>query len=1591
MEILPGSPYPLGATWDGAGVNFALFSEHAQRIELCLFDGTAGSTERARIPITEHHDFVWHVYLPEVRPGQRYGYRVHGPYAPSEGHRFNPAKLLLDPYARAIDGTIQWSDGLFGYRIGDPRGDRSRDDRDSARAIPKSVVVDPAFDWEGDQAPRIPWRDSVIYEVHVRGFTINHGGLPRKLRGTYAGLAHPAALDHLRSLGINAVELLPVHQFVADRHLVERGLTNYWGYNSIGFFTPDVRYSSSGALGQQVTEFKSMVRALHRAGIEVILDVVYNHTGEGNQLGPTLCFRGIDNAAYYRLSPDDRRYYVDYTGTGNTLNMTHPRTLQLIMDSLRFWVLEMHVDGFRFDLASTLARELHDVDRLGAFFDIIQQDPVLSQVKLIAEPWDLGEGGYQVGNFPPLWSEWNGKFRDSVRDFWRGADQTLADFASRFTGSSDLYESSGRRPRASVNFVTAHDGFTLRDLVTYDEKHNEANGEANRDGSDDDRSWNCGVEGPTDDPAIVALRGRQQRNFLATLLLSQGVPMILGGDELGRTQQGNNNAYCQDNELSWFDWSRVDEPLLAFTRRLIGLRAGHPVFHRPGWFQGRPIRGSAVTDIAWFRPDGDEMSDEDWSVGFAKSLGVFLNGDAIPGTDERGERILDDSFYLLLNAHDEALEFCLPRRPWSRRWVKVLDTAEPLTEVRGPYYEGGDTVRAEARSLVLLQRTEIEPRATYRLQLGERFTFTDAAAIADYLEALGVSHVYSSPYLQTAHGAAHGYAVVDPSRVDRDLGGDEGHRAMSDALGRHGLGQLLDIVPNHMAITGPENPWWWDVLAHGQASRYARYFDVDWEAPEARLRNKVILPVLGDHYGRVLEAHELRLEREGARFTVRYLERVFPVSPRSLEGPLSAAARRTGSDELAFVALSLGRLPDSESTDRASVTRRHQEWEVLRRLLERILTADEALAATVDVVVAETNADPDALDELLERQNYRLVFWRAAARDLGYRRFFDIDSLVGLRMEDEQVFRDTHALVLGWLGDGVIDGLRIDHPDGLRDPAGYLRRLREARASAWIVVEKILQREESLRDSWPVDGTTGYDFLGRVGGLFVDPAGERPLTELWSGFTGLSADYPAMVRDAKLEVLGDVLGGDVNRLAALLVDVCERHRRHRDHTRHELHEALLEVVAGFPVYRTYVQAEVGEVAVEDARAISTAIDAAKASRPDIDPDLLDFLRDLLLLRVRGELETEFVMRIQQLTGPAMAKGVEDTVFYRFDRFVALNEVGGDPSRFGTSVDEFHRASAETLRAWPRTLLATSTHDTKRSEDVRARLALLSEVPARWASAVRRWAALNERHRTGELPDRNIEYLLYQTLVGAWPISPERVVGYLEKAAREAKVHTSWNRPDLAYEAAVRRFAEGALGDPGFHADLERFVAPLVAPGRVNALAQTLLKLTAPGIPDLYQGTELWDLSLVDPDNRRPVDFERRRQLLRQLDGGASPERILRHAEEGLPKLWVVRQALSVRRRWPQAFGPQAGYSPLVADGSAADHVVAYLRGERAITVVPRLGLRLRRRWGDTALDVPAGGWRNVLTDEVLEGGRIPLRQLLARFPVALLAREDPPG
>lgn len=708
LETWPGKPYPLGTKYDWKGVNFALFSENAWGVELCLYDSEGSETHRIKVVERTHNN--WHVYIPGLKPGQLYGYRVHGPYDPENGSRFNPKKLLIDPYAKALDGLGEWNNTLFGYEIGNKLGDLSFSETDSAPFMPKSVVIDDSFDWEVDQQLKIPLNQTIIYELHVKGFTQQFSRIPEELRGTYAGLAHPETIKYLKRLGVNAVELMPVHQFINDRHLVDNGLTNYWGYNSINFFAPHPTYSASGWKdGQQVIEFKNMVKELHKAGIEVIIDVVYNHTGEGNECGPTLSFRGIDNYSYYRLVADNNRHYMDYTGTGNTLNSVHPTILRLIMDSLRYWVNEMHVDGFRFDLATVLAREFSDVDKWGSFFDVLHQDPVLSQVKLIAEPWDIGENGYQVGNFPAGWLEWNGRYRDCMRDFWRGEDETLPEFASRITGSSDLYSDDWRRPVASINFITAHDGFTLRDLVSYNQKHNDANKENNNDGEDHNRSWNCGVEGETDDKEITGLRKKQVRNFLTTMFLSQGIPMLVAGDEAWRTQKGNNNAYCHDNELTWLDWENQDEELIEFTSRLIHLRLTHPVFCRFKWFKAEPLKGKSIKDIEWFLPEGNKMSEEHWNTSDAKSLGVFLSGEGLNARDEKGIKITDDSFYLIFNASHEKVKFNIPEKEYGSPWIRVIDTHEGFFSADEEiFFITGDTLEVEGRSVVLLMHKHVK-------------------------------------------------------------------------------------------------------------------------------------------------------------------------------------------------------------------------------------------------------------------------------------------------------------------------------------------------------------------------------------------------------------------------------------------------------------------------------------------------------------------------------------------------------------------------------------------------------------------------------------------------------------------------------------------------------------------------------------------------------------------------------------------------------------------------------------------------------------------------------------------------------------------
>ena len=876
--------------------------------------------------------------------------------------------------------------------------------------------------------------------------------------------------------------------------------------------------------------------------------------------------------------------------------------------------------------------------------------------------------------------------------------------------------------------------------------------------------------------------------------------------------------------------------------------------------------------------------------------------------------------------------------------------------------------------------------ATYRLQLRPEFDFDSAIEIIDYLRELGISHVYCSPYLQAAPSSTHGYDIVDYQQVNQELGGEEGRKRFVGKLAESGLGQLLDIVPNHMAITGHYNRWWWDTLENGEASRYAPYFDIEWNAPEERLRHKILLPVLGDHYGRVLAKGEINLARQEGRFIVRYHEHTFPVAAESIAGLLAKAAAAEGSSRLSFLADSLARLQRNAAEGWEGLLLHDRDKEILNDLLAFLCTEQPNIARRIDQVVEETNKDADELDALLSKQNYRLSRWRTAETELVYRRFFDINTLVGIRTERDRVFADTHVLILKWIQQGEVDGLRVDHPDGLCDPGRYFQKLRASAPQAWILAEKILATEEPLPESWDIAGTTGYDFLNIAGGLLVDARGEAAMNELYRQFTQAPVDFNLVTREAKIQILREILGSDINRLTALFLDICENHRDYRDYTRHEIHEAIREVTACFPVYRTYVSPETGAPSESDTRYISQAISAAKAGRPDLEERLFDFLRDVLLLRVPGEQEREFVVRFQQINAAAMAKGVEDTALYRYARLISFNEVGGDPGRFGVALDDFHKWCAETQSRSPLTLLATSTHDTKRSEDVRIRIGLLSENPAGWAEAVNRWAASNARHRTGDFPDRKIEYFLYQTLVGAWPISKERLIEYMKKVIREAKENTSWITPNPVYETALEHFCDSLLDDSEFIADLQNVVSQTTQAAHSTSLSLTLLKLTAPGVPDIYQGTELWDLSLVDPDNRRLVNYEVRKQMLTELDR-LGPEEILERSDEGMPKLWIIRQALRTRCSHLQDFDAPGGYTPLWASGAKATHVVSFQRGESVITVAPRLLLTLGN-WDGTLLELPIGRWKNQFTGDSIDGGKVEVASILNRFPVALLVREQ---
>lgn len=882
------------------------------------------------------------------------------------------------------------------------------------------------------------------------------------------------------------------------------------------------------------------------------------------------------------------------------------------------------------------------------------------------------------------------------------------------------------------------------------------------------------------------------------------------------------------------------------------------------------------------------------------------------------------------------------------------------------------------------------PSSTYRLQLHGEFTFDDAARIADYLKKLGISHVYCSPYLQAATGSTHGYNVVDHEKVNEELGGEEGLARFSAHLGELQLGQVLDIVPNHMA-TGPENRYWWDVLENGPASRYATWFDIDWHSSEVKLQNKVLIPVLGDQYGRVLSANQIRIEQQCDNFRIKYFDHLFPIAPRSLSIPLAQAAEYAHNDTLSFIADSLARLPAPESTDQDALVLRHRDKHVIYQLLRTLCREQPGIPNAIARAIDELNHNLDALDEFLNLQNYRLAYWRTADQELGYRRFFDINTLIGLRVERPHVFAATHRRILDWLDSGAVDGVRIDHPDGLRDPQQYFERLRDRAPHAWIVGEKILEPQESLRSSWPIAGTTGYDFLNVCNCLLTHGDGLKELTEIYRNFTGEPVDFADIAHDKRLNVEQEALGSDVNRLASLFVAICENNRDRRDYTRAEIRRALREVAAGMSVYRTYVAPDRDRITDEDRAEIEHAVAEAKKHRTDLDPALIDFIGDVLALRARGGLETEFLLRFQQFTSPVMAKGVEDTALYCYNRMIGLNEVGSAPDHDGLSLSEFHAHCSQRAAAHPFTMNTLTTHDTKRCEDVRARLAVLTEIPTRWKSALNRWARLNAQFKSGGFPDRNTEYFLYQTLIGAWPISADRLVPYMEKAAREAKQQTTWTQQNKEFEDALKSFIERILQSQEFLAELEGFVGQILEPGRINSLAQALLRYTAPGVPDTYQGSELWDLRLVDPDNRGPVDYEQRRAMLAELEGGMDACEIVRRMDSGMPKLWITRTALHLREAHPEWFGAEAAYTPLYAEGSKREHIVAYLRAGRVATIVPRwnakVGAAPRGFPAATTLDLPDGRWKNVLTGETIDGGRVRIQTVLERFPVALLVKE----
>jgi (1->4)-alpha-D-glucan 1-alpha-D-glucosylmutase len=1326
------------------------------------------------------------------------------------------------------------------------------------------------------------------------------------------------------------------------------------------------------------------------------------------------------------------------------------------MDSLRYWAAEMHVDGFRFDLASALARSLHEVDKLSSFFSLIHQSPTLRDVKLIAEPWDVGEGGYQVGNFPVRWAEWNGRYRDAIRQLWQKHGKNSGEIGYRLTGSSDLYEGSGRRPSASINLITAHDGFTLSDLVTYEHKHNDANGEGNRDGNDNEHSWNGGVEGETNDEGLIALRNRQRRNLLATLLLSQGTPMLVAGDEFGRTQKGNNNAYCQDNEVSWLDWRWTAEQtkLFEFVKRLLRIRREHPVLHRTKFFQGQDIFGTALQDLAWFRSDGTPWQDSGDSS--SSAFAMFLAGRGVNDIDDRGRPLVDDNFLLLLNASDENKTFTVPNLGTVHEsWQLLVDTSDDSAEEA---LSGGKTTDLLAHSLKFFRAPSRVIRtggvthtlnATYRLQFNEAFGFVAAKNIVDYLDNLGVTDVYASPLMAAAEGSTHGYDVVDHSRLSDDLGTYEQFIELSDSLRSKHLGLLLDWVPNHMGIASSRNKWWADVLENGPSSLYADHFDIDFHPVKPDLQNRVLLPVLGDSYGDTLERGELKLVWGEARgLEVAYFDQRFPVAPKTtiplLEKILSSSGlpeRSPQRQELESIVSSIRHLPLPSEIAPEQRRERSREENVAKRRLAALVVAEPEVARALTNAIDELNGKIgvptsfDALDNFLRDQNYRLASWRVAVEEINYRRFFDVNALAAIRMENDAVFDESHRLLFDLLAEDRVQALRLDHTDGLYDPRAYFEKLQSKFANRAprrvteaspddvarplpLLAEKILEPGERLPSTWLIDGTTGYDFAAAVTGLWVDPRAEAPLTNLYRQFTGDRKSFAAHLLESKRYILAYSLGSEVNMLARSLERIASMNRKWRDFTLVSLTRALTQIISALDVYRTYVR--FGEPITEDEVKITTHA-VARAQHRDLatSPAVYEFLRDVLLLKVEASAEeraahSAFGLRLQQLTGAVMAKSSEDTAFYRYNRLICLNDVGGSPSKFGTTAEELHEQNAERARSWPLAMTTTSTHDSKRGEDAASRIAVISEVLEPWQKAVSQWHELLRSGTSqvdGEMaPTTNHEYLFFQMLVGAWPFGwdgrdgrkdfCERLQLVMLKASKEAKQQTSWTNPNAGYDAALRDFIMKALENEPFMESMRRFCDDIAIPAAVNGISQALIKLCVPGIPDIYQGAELWHQALVDPDNRRAVRFDERRKLLDRIKSSEDKKKLcaelLDDIGSGGIKLHVTHAALTARREHAELF--RRGDYESIAGG---EHLFAFTRGfgnDRLVCIVPRLvaaaakkkgGWPLGDAWGDARLPfLHRGNYRNVMTGSTIAvAGEIKLSEAFSDFPVALFISE----